>query len=83
MGAQWVCSHCPGVLTLLLSHTDKGLFTQQPPGRWEWKLEVCFLPVLSFCLSVSVEVHLSSSVPLLRGMDQKPGRGWREPPHWI
>lgn len=60
----------------MLSHIDKRtFFTQWPPGRWEWKLEVCFLAVVS----VSVEeLHLSSSVPLLQGMDQKSGNGLEE-----
>ena len=40
-------------------------------ATWQvkWKLEVYFLPVLF----VSVEgFHLSSSVPLLQGMEQNP-----------
>lgn len=70
------CSYCPGVLALL-SHIDKR--TCLPSGHLAGESGNLRSVFLLWFLSVSVEeLHLSSSVPLLQGMDQKSGKGLEE-----
>lgn len=57
-------------------HRQKDLFTQWPLAGQSGNLRSVFL---LWFLSVSVEeLHLSSSVPLLQGMDHKSGKGLEE-----
>lgn len=64
-------------------HRQKDLFTQWPPGRSEWKLEVCFLAVVSFCLCGGAPSFFQCSFAagngsqVWEGVGGKPHTGYR------
>lgn len=71
-------------VSLPCCHTyTKELFTQWPPGMWEWKLEVCFLPMVSVFLSLWRNSIFLPVFLCCREWIRSLGRGWRKATHWV
>lgn len=81
MGAQRVCSHCPAFPYFAVTHRQ-GAFYPVATGQVKWKLEVYFLPVLSFCLCGGVPSFFQCSFAAGNGAEAWKGVG-REATHCL